>query len=80
MPVVAPPRKATCSAGETPALAASATRAFERTDTFMPMYPVAPERTPPIAKPPATAMFCTKISATNNTTPTTAMVAYWRFR
>ena len=33
----APARKATFSAGETPPRAASATRAFARTDTFMPM-------------------------------------------
>ena len=37
MPVTAPPRKATLSAFGTPSRAASATRAFERTDTFMPM-------------------------------------------
>ena len=35
---------------------------------------------PPIAKPTATAMFWTKIRATNSTTPTTAIVVYWRFR
>ena len=37
MPVIAPPRKATFSAGETPPRAASATRALARTETFMPM-------------------------------------------
>ena len=37
MPVIAPPRKATVSAGETPPRAASATRALARTETFMPM-------------------------------------------
>ena len=46
----------------------------------MPMYPVEPERMPPIAKPQATAMFWMKINATNSTTPTTAIVVYWRFR
>ena len=80
MPVIAPPRKATLSAGWTPLRAASATRAFERTETFMPMYPVEPERMPPIRKPQATAMFWMKIRATKSTTPTAAIVAYWRFR
>ena len=37
MPVTEPPRKATLSAGEMPPRAASATRALERTETFMPM-------------------------------------------
>ena len=35
---------------------------------------------PPIKKPQATAMFWMKISAMNSTTPTAAIVAYWRFR
>ena len=51
---MAPPRNATVSAGETPPRAASATRALERTDTFMPMKPAEPERMPPTAKPTAT--------------------------
>ena len=34
---MAPARNATFSAGGTPPRAASATRAFARTDTFMPM-------------------------------------------
>ena len=33
-----------------------------------------------IAKPQATAMFCTKISATNSTTHAKAIVVYCRFR
>ena len=74
--MIAPPRKATLNAGVTPPRAASATRALERTETFMPMYPVEPERMPPIAKPQATAMFWMKISATNSTTPTSAIVVY----
>ena len=37
MPVIAPPRKATCSAGLSPMLAACAVRTFARTETFMPM-------------------------------------------
>ena len=78
--MIAPPLKATPSAGATPARAASATRALARTETFMPMYPTEPESTPPSAKPHATAMFCTKISAMNRITPTSAIVVYWRLR
>ena len=77
---MAPPWKATLSAGEMPPRAASATRELARTETFMPMYPAEPDRIPPIAKPQATAMFWMKINATNITTPTTAIVRYWRFR
>ena len=63
-----------------PPRAASATRALERTDTFMPMKPADAERMPPIAKPIATSMFWSGISATNRTTPTMAIVVYWRRR
>ena len=80
MPVTAPPRKATSSAGLMPPRAASATRALERTDTFMPMKPAAAEAMPPIAKPIATSMFCSGISAMNRTTPTIPIVVYWRRR
>ncbi len=54
MPVTAPPRNATARAGLMPPRAASATRAFERTDTFMPMKPAAADARPPMAKPTAT--------------------------
>ncbi len=54
MPVTAPPRKATDSAGEMPPRAASATRALARTDTFMPMKPADAEAMPPMANPAAT--------------------------
>ena len=80
MPVTAPPRNATSSAGPMPPRAASATRALERTDTFMPMKPAAPEATPPMRKPIATSMSCRKISATNSTAPTAAITVYWRRR
>ena len=46
-----PPLKATSSAGGTPPRAASATRELARTETFIPMKPVAPESTAPITKP-----------------------------
>ncbi len=63
-----------------PPRAASATRAFERTDTFMPMKPAAADAIPPMAKPIATSMSCRKISAMNSTTPTIPIVVYWRRR
>ncbi len=37
MPVMAPPRNATCKAGLSPTLAAWAVRTLARTETFMPM-------------------------------------------
>ena len=80
MPVTAPPRNAADSAAPMPERAASATRAFERTDTFMPMKPAAADSRPPIAKPIATRMFCSGISAMNRTTPTMPIVVYWRRR
>jgi hypothetical protein len=80
MPVTAPPRKATSSAGPMPPRAASATRALARTDTFMPMKPADADARPPIRKPMATSMSCKKISATNRTMPTAAIVVYWRRR
>ena len=43
MPVTAPPRNAALSAGGMPPRPASATRAFARTETFMPMKPAAAE-------------------------------------
>ena len=46
-----PPLKATSSAGGTPPRAASATRVLARTETFIPMKPVAPESVAPIRKP-----------------------------
>ncbi len=80
MPVTAPPRNATSSAFATPPRAASATRELERTETFMPMKPADADRMPPIAKPMATSMFWSGISATNRTTPTMPIVVYWRRR
>jgi hypothetical protein len=49
---------------------------LERTETFIPMKPAAPDARPPIAKPIATSMSCRKISAMNRTTPTMAIVVY----
>ena len=80
MPVTAPPRKATSSAGPMPPRAASATRALARTETFMPMKPADAEATPPMRKPMATSMFCSGIRATKRTTPTMPITVYWRRR
>ena len=46
----------------------------------MPMKPAAADASPPIRKPIATSMFCSGISATKRTTPTIAIVVYWRRR
>ena len=75
-----PPLKAMSSAGGMPPRAASATRAFARTERFIPMNPAEPERTPPITKPIAVSTFCSGISRIATTTPTPAMIVYWRFR
>ena len=86
MPVTAPPLKATSSAFDTPERADSATRAFARTDTFMPMKPAAPEKVPPMRKPMATRMpsaseaSSSTASTIASTTATPAMIVYWRFR
>jgi hypothetical protein len=80
MPVTAPPRKATVSALETPPRAASATRVLARTDTFMPTNPAPADRPAPMRKPMATRMFWSGISRMNTTTPTAAMIVYWRVR
>ena len=75
-----PPLKATSSAGGTPPRAASATRVLARTETFIPMKPVAPERTPPIMKPIAVLQSCRTSSRIAIGTATAAMIVYWRFR
>ena len=75
-----PPLKAMSSAGGMPPRAASATRAFALTERFMPMNPAAPESVPPITKPIAVSTFCSGISRIATTTPTPAMIVYWRFR
>ena len=80
MPVTAPPRNATSSAGPMPPRAASATRALARTETFMPMKPAAAEAIPPIANPIATVQLWSGMRTTNSTTPTMAIVLYWRRR
>jgi hypothetical protein len=63
-------------------VAACAVRTLARTDTFMPMKPVAPERIAPTAKPSAVGQPSpgTKMMIRKMTTPTIAMVRYCRFR
>ena len=80
MPVTEPPLKAMSSAGGIPPRAASATRALARTERFIPMKPAAPERTPPITKPIAVRTSWSGINRIAITTPTPAMIVYWRFR
>ena len=81
MPVIAPPLKLTLSAALSPLVAACAVRELARTDTNMPMKPASPESTAPIAKPTAvTQLPSPKPTARKSTTPTMAMVVYWRFR
>ena len=75
-----PPLKATSRAGGTPPRAASATLAFERTDTFMPMNPAAPERAPPITKPMPVATSWSSAIRIASGMATMAMIRYWRFR
>ena len=77
---MAPPLKATSSAAETPPRADSATLAFARTDTFMPMKPAAPEKAPPMAKPMAVSMLSAIASRIASTTATMPMIWYWRLR
>ena len=80
MPVMAPPRKATSSAGPMPRVAACAVRTLARTDTFMPMKPQAPDSTAPMTKPTAVVKSRKMPISTASTTPTRAMVLYWRAR
>jgi hypothetical protein len=82
MPVIAPPLKATSSAGAMPPRAASAVRTLARTDTFMPMKPAAPESTAPIRKPMAVSQpsFGTNPMTRKRMMPTMAMVLYCRLR
>ena len=78
--MIAPPRNAAESAAGMPPRPASATRAFARTETFIPMKPAAADAKPPMAKPIATSMFCSGMRMMNRTTPTTAIVRYCRRR
>ena len=61
-------------------VAACAVRTLARTETFMPMKPAAPESMAPIRKPIATVHDSSSPRPMNTTTPTPAMVMYWRLR
>ena len=63
-----------------PWVAACAVRTLARTDTFMPMKPQAPECLAPTTKPTAVAPSRNTPISTASTTPTRAMVLYWRAR
>ena len=81
MPVMAPPLKLTLSAVLRLTVAACAVRTLARTETNMPMKPAAPERMAPIANPIAVDQLPSARPITrNSTTPTMAMVMYWRRR
>ena len=80
MPVTEPPLKATSSAGGTPPRAASATRAFARTERFIPMNPAAPESTPPITNPTATVTLWIATRTITIGIATAAMIVYCRVR
>ena len=80
MPVMAPPLNATFRASFMPLVAASAVRTFARTETFIPIKPQAPERTAPTTKPIAVAKSRKSAIRMVKTTPTIAIVLYWRDR
>ena len=80
MPVMAPDLKASSSPPASVLVAACATRTLARTDTFMPMKPVAPDSSAPTRKPMATSQPSVKPRMTKITTPTMAMAVYWRLR
>ena len=80
MPVTAPALNEIARPSASDLVAACAVRTFARTDTFMPMKPAAPESTAPIRKPIATSAPSRNHRPMNTTTPTIAIVMYWRFR
>jgi len=80
MPVMAPPRKATSSAGPMPRVAACAVRTLARTEMFMPMKPQAPESTAPSTKPTAVLPSRNTPISTASTRPTSPIVLYCRAR
>ena len=80
MPVIAPPLNATFSASFMPLVAACAVRTLARTDTFMPMNPQAPDSSAPMTNATAVGRPMNSPISTASTTPTMAMVRYWRAR
>ena len=80
MPVTAPDLKASSRPPASEPIAACAVRTLACTETFMPMKPATPERIAPTANPTATSMPSSHQTSTKITTPTMAMVVYWRLR
>ena len=80
MPVTAPALNAMSRPPASDLVAACAVRTLARTETFMPMKPAAPESIAPIRKPIATSVPSRSQRPTKTTTPTIAMVMYWRLR
>ncbi len=80
MPVMAPERKAMARPAARLLLDAWAVRTLARTDTIMPAKPAAPERMAPMAKPMAEVIDRRIATMMKTTTPTMAMVMYWRRR
>ena len=80
MPVMAPARNAIVSPSCSPFCAAAAVRTLDRTEMFMPMKPATPERMAPSTKPTADTAPRNIATITATTTPTMAIVVYWRFR
>ena len=76
MPVTAPDLKARSSPCPRLFWAATAVRTLARTETFMPMKPVAPESTAPIRKPTAASLPRRMKRSTSTITPTMPMVMY----
>ena len=80
MPVTAPARKAMERPSASDRVAAWAVRTLARTETCMPTKPAAPDSVAPIRKPTATGQPRRYQITANATTPTMAMVVYWRAR
>ncbi len=80
MPVMAPERKAMLRPLSRLSDAAWAVRTLALTEISMPTKPAAPDSTEPIRKPSAARQPIRKPSTTSTTTPTMAMVMYWRRR
>ncbi len=60
--------------------AAWAVRTLALTEISMPTKPAAPDSTAPIRKPTPARQPISRLSAISTTTPTMAMVMYWRRR
>ena len=75
-PVIAPPLKATSSAGTMPFVAACAVLTLAFTETFIPIKPQAPDRKAPTTKPIAVSLDINKPIKMASTTPTIDIALY----